>query len=73
MYYTYIYILFFLFYFIFFFMLYFLFSLDFFFLCLWFSTVYYVPKVSLGFPGGSGVMNLPANAGDTGDMGLIPG
>ena len=26
-----------------------------------------------GFPGGSVVKNLPANAGDTGDEGLIPG
>ena len=26
-----------------------------------------------GFPGGSVVKNLPANAGDTGDMGSIPG
>ena len=26
-----------------------------------------------GFPGGSEVNNPPANAGDTGDMGLIPG
>ena len=25
------------------------------------------------FPGGSVVQNLPANAGDTGDVGLIPG
>ena len=25
-----------------------------------------------GFPGGSVVKNLPANAGDTGDMGSIP-
>ena len=28
---------------------------------------------SLGFPGGSAVKNLPANVGDTADMGLIPG
>ena len=27
----------------------------------------------LGFPGDSGVKNLPANAGDTGDVGSIPG
>ena len=27
----------------------------------------------LGFPGGSGVKNSPANAGDAGHMGLIPG
>ena len=26
-----------------------------------------------GFPGGSVVKNQPANAGDTGDRGLIPG
>ena len=26
-----------------------------------------------GFPGDSVVKNLPANSGDTGDMGLIPG
>ena len=26
-----------------------------------------------GFPGGSVVKNLPANAGNTGDAGLIPG
>ena len=28
---------------------------------------------SEGFPGGSVVKNPPANAGDAGDMGLIPG
>ena len=27
----------------------------------------------MGFPGGSVVKNLPANAGAAGDMGLIPG
>ena len=26
-----------------------------------------------GFPGGSVINNSPANAGDTGDVGLIPG
>ena len=26
-----------------------------------------------GFPGGSVVKNLPANAGASGDMGLVPG
>ena len=32
------------------------------------------PKPSkLDFPGGSVVKDLPASAGDTGDMGLIPG
>ena len=29
--------------------------------------------VILGFPGGSVAKNLPANARDAGDMGLIPG
>ena len=29
--------------------------------------------IDLGFPSGSVVKNLPANAGDTGDAGLIPG
>ena len=28
-------------------------------------------KMDVGFPGGSMVKNLPTNAGDTGDMGLI--
>ena len=28
---------------------------------------------SWGFPGGSAVKNTTANAGDTGDLGLIPG
>ena len=27
----------------------------------------------MGFPGSTLVENLPANAGDTGDVGLIPG
>ena len=27
----------------------------------------------MGFPGGAVVKNLPANAGDTGDVGFIPG
>ena len=27
----------------------------------------------MGFPGGSGVKNLPANSGDTRDVGSIPG
>ena len=27
----------------------------------------------MGFPGGSVVENLPANVGDTGTLGLIPG
>ena len=31
----------------------------------------YIPM--WGFPGGSVVKNLPANAGDTGDLGSIPG
>ena len=31
------------------------------------------PKQIKGFPGGTVVKNLLANAGDTGDAGLIPG
>ena len=31
------------------------------------------PKTLSGFPGGLVVKNLPANAEDTGDLGLIPG
>ena len=31
------------------------------------------PHKELDFPGGSAVKNLPANAGDTGDLGLILG
>ena len=27
----------------------------------------------MGFPAGSVVKNLPANAGDTGEVGLVPG
>ena len=34
-----------------------------------YSTYFY----NRGFPGGSVVNNLPANAGDAGDSGLIPG
>ena len=30
-------------------------------------------RIHKGFPGGAVVKNLPANAGDTRDMGLIPG
>jgi len=30
-------------------------------------------KIILGFSGGSVVKNLPANTGDSGDVGLIPG
>ena len=33
----------------------------------------FVPFLNEGFPGGSGVKNPPANAGDSGDMGSIPG
>ena len=31
------------------------------------------PQTDIGFPGGTVVKNLPANAGDTKDSGLIPG
>ena len=30
------------------------------------------PQPDISFPGGTVVKNLPANAGDTGDIGLIP-
>ena len=30
-------------------------------------------STTLGFPGEAVIKNLPANAGDTGDAGLIPG
>jgi len=30
-------------------------------------------SIHLGFPDGSAVENLPANAGDAGDTGLVPG
>ena len=35
--------------------------------------VYWLLVTGMGFPGGSMVKNPPANAGDTRDMGLIPG
>ena len=37
------------------------------------NTVQFPMLYSRGFPGGSLVKNLPANAGDTGDVGSIPG
>ena len=45
---------------------------------LYFSTInllsiYSVPGTVQGFPSGVVVKNLPANAGDVGDMGWIPG
>ena len=36
------------------------------------NIVYFPVLYSRGFPGGSLVENLPANAGDTGDVGSIP-
>ena len=41
----------------------------------WISKIYIFIYLlqSIGFPGGSVVKNLPANAGDSGDMGLILG
>ena len=33
----------------------------------------YILYVCMGFPGGAVVKNLPVNAGDARDMGLIPG
>ena len=37
----------------------------------WSSDIYKLPCVKLGFPGGSGVKNPPADAGDAQDKGLI--
>ena len=38
------------------------------------SSLYrYSPLEEVSFPAGSVVKNLPANEGDAGDMGLIPG
>ena len=37
-------------------------------------AIYFIKgTVNCGFPGASVVVNLPADAGDTGDTGLIPG
>ena len=33
----------------------------------------YLIRISLSFPGGSVIKNLPTNTGDTGDMSLTPG
>ena len=33
----------------------------------------YLIRISLGFPGGSVIKNLPTNMGDRGDVGLTPG
>ena len=33
----------------------------------------HISNLCMGFPGSTVVKNLPANAGDTGDAGLIPG
>ena len=49
-------------------------ALDFMGVCVWKrgqSVSKY--RLEMGFPGGSVVKNLPANAGDIGDAGLIPG
>ena len=37
------------------------------------EIVFTKPKASSGFPGGTSCKELPANAGNTGDTGLIPG
>ena len=44
----------------------------------WFDQVYLFfffnwSIIALDFPGGTVVKNLPANAGDTGDVGSVPG
>ena len=36
------------------------------------SCCYLPPNVDQGFPSGSAVKNPPADAGDSGDMGLLP-
>ena len=36
------------------------------------SCCYLSPNVDQGFPSGSAVKNPPADAGDSGDMGLLP-
>ena len=38
-----------------------------------FYTVWHLFSIMVGFPGGSVIRNLPASAGDAGDMGSIPG
>jgi len=38
-----------------------------------FKTIIFVITVLRGFPGGSVIKNTPVNAGDTGNMDLIPG
>ena len=38
-----------------------------------FEYIYIYIHTHIGFPGGSGVKNLTANAGDVGDTGSIPG
>ena len=37
------------------------------------TNIYCAPNYVSDFSGGSVVKNLPGNAGDSGDMGLIPG
>ena len=39
----------------------------------WIIFFVFICSLYRDFPGGSVVKNLPANAGDTGDMGSIPG
>ena len=39
----------------------------------WIIFFVFIRSLYRDFPGGSVVKNLPANAGDTGDMGSIPG
>ena len=45
---------------------------------MWINAIFYFTcltkdSIGLGFPGGSAVKSRPANAGDRGDVGLIPG
>ena len=41
--------------------------------CLYQPSILGSNQINQGFPGGSMVKNAPANAGASGDMGLIPG
>ena len=40
---------------------------------MYFKGTLYGSTREIGFPGGSVIKDLPANAGDAGDSGLIPG
>ena len=50
-----------------------IYSLDVLFFQFYYYSVIQVIAIDWGFPGGSAVKNLPASAGDAGDVGLILG